>query len=63
MYRLRYLESLLASTRATGIGTSPQDLLEFCICTAHGLTPHGHLMFAVFKSWLVVTQKQVCWNE
>ena len=28
-----------------------------------GLTPHGHLMFAVFKSWLVVTQKQVCWNE
>ena len=55
--RLRYLESLLA------LAPSPQELLEFRICTAEPWTSHGHLMFAMFKASLVVTQTQVCWNK
>ena len=54
--RLRYLESLLAWA------PSPQERLEFRICTALRLTSHGHLIFAMFSS-LVVTQKQVCWKK
>ena len=45
------------------LAPSPQELLEFCTCTAQPLTSHGHLIFAMFKSSLVVTQKQLCWNK
>ena len=55
--RLRYLESLLA------LAPSPQELPEFRICTALRLTSHGHLIFAMFKPSLVVTQTQACWNK